>query len=114
MTVTTRVIKLFLSQHNANYVPLSDGLRLQILPSVDHLPRCQKHHFGAFIQDQQHLIVWDDQPKNLLQRASQIESSLMRMIWGDGEVLYYDGATEKKSANVSTVELGLTAGTITT
>jgi hypothetical protein len=86
-----------------DYVPLPDGLRLQVLPSIDHLPKCQKHHFGAFIRDSQMLVVWDDQPKNLINQATHIEESLMRMIWGNGEAGEYD---EKKSANVSTVDLG--------
>jgi hypothetical protein len=104
MTVQTRVMKIFLAKQDATYVPLADGLQLQVLPSVDYLPRCQKHHFGAFIQDQKMLIVWDDQPKSLLLRASRIQESLMKMIWRDGEKLY-EKVEEKKSANVSTVEL---------
>jgi hypothetical protein len=50
------------------------------------------------------LVVWDDEPKSLLLRAAQIEASLMKMIWGDGETLY-EKEEDKKSANVSTVEL---------
>jgi Glycosyl transferase family group 2 len=50
------------------------------------------------------LIVWDDHPKNLLGRAASIEEQLMRMIWGDGEQLY-EKPEEKKSANVSIVDL---------
>jgi len=103
MTVNTRVIKLFLSRHSADYVPLGNGLRLQVLPNVEYLPRCQKHHFGAFIQDQQLLVVWDDQPKNLLQRASPIEASLMEVIFDEED---YEMMDEKKSANVSAVDLG--------
>lgn len=83
MTVNTRVIKLFLTGHTADYVPLPNGLRLQVLPSISYLPRCQKHHFGAFIQDQQILVVWDDQPKELLIRAEHIEADLMEMIWNE-------------------------------
>lgn len=81
MTVNTRIIKLFLNRQNANYVPLSRSLRLQVLPSTAHLPRCQRHHFGAFIQDQMLLVVWDDEPKSLIERADNIERSLMHMIW---------------------------------
>ncbi|CZR60536.1 uncharacterized protein PAC_10432 [Phialocephala subalpina] len=103
MTVNTRFIRIFLERHAADYVPLADGLRLQVLPSVEHLHNCQKHHFAAFIRDQHFLIVWDDEPKNLLVRAAQIEESLMRMIWGDADALEPMG--EKKSANVSTTEL---------
>ncbi|KAF7889916.1 uncharacterized protein EAF02_002331 [Botrytis sinoallii] len=103
MTVNTRVIKIFLARQHADYVPLSDGLRLQVLPTVEYLPRCQKHHFGAFIQDQQILIVWDDDPKHLLQRAEYIERSLLEMIWADDD----EETDEKKGgANVSTAELG--------
>jgi hypothetical protein len=106
MTVTTRVIKLFLNRHTADYVPLRDGLRLQVLPDMSYLPRCQKHHFGAFIQDQQILVVWDDQPKMLLARAERIEQSLMEMIWSGAE----EAEDEKKMAEVSTVELGMESG----
>lgn len=102
MTVNTRVIKLFLTRHNADYVPLSNGLRLQVLPTLEYLPRCQKHHNGAFIQDKLMLVVWDDDPKNLLQRARGFEESLMALIWGGGEA----ALDEKKSANVSMVDLG--------
>ncbi|KAG0651997.1 hypothetical protein D0Z07_1157 [Hyphodiscus hymeniophilus] len=102
MTVNTRVIKLFLTKSKADYVPLSDGLQLQVLPSVEYLPRCQKHHFGAFIRDQQILIVWDDEPKHLLQRVSRIEDSLVDLIW-NGDVNAID---EKNSPSVSTFELG--------
>lgn len=104
MTVSTRVIKLVLSSHNADYVPLSNGLRLQVLPNLSFLPRCQKHHFGAFIQDQQILVVWDDQPRQLLDRAAQIEASLMEMIWENDKS--YEGMDEKKGpTNVTTAEI---------
>jgi hypothetical protein len=105
MTVTTRIIKIFLSHNHVDYVPLSDGLRLQVLPSIEYLPRCQKHHFAAFIADQQILVVWDDEPKTLLTRASDIEASLMKMIWGGGEADMLDEKA-KASVNVSTVDLG--------
>ncbi|PQE05755.1 glycosyltransferase family 2 protein [Rutstroemia sp. NJR-2017a BVV2] len=95
MTVTTRVIQIFLARQESEYVPLSENLRLQVLPSVDYLPRCQKHHFGAFIQDLQILLVWDDQAKHVLDRAEYFERSLMEMIWAEGEEEIVD---EKKNA----------------
>lgn len=104
MTVQTRVMKIFLARQNAIHMPLANGLQLQVLPSIEYLPRCQKHQFAAFIQDRQMLIVWDDEPKSLLDRAARIEESLMRMIWGDGEQLY-EKQEEKKNINASTVEL---------
>jgi hypothetical protein len=98
MTVTTRVIQIFLARQENDFVPLSNDLRLQVLPSVEYLPRCQRHHFGAFIQDQQILLVWDDQARHLLDRAEYFEKSLMEMIWVEGEELI----DEKKDA----VEVG--------
>lgn len=63
------------------YVPLKNGLRLQIIPNMTYLPTCQKHHFAAFIHDLCLLVVWDDEPKGLLKRVKDIESQLMEMIW---------------------------------
>ncbi|KAI1333718.1 glycosyl transferase family group 2-domain-containing protein [Xylariaceae sp. FL0016] len=87
MTVNTRVINVILSskRQTYEYIPLNDGLRLQVLPSMRELPRCQKHHFAAFIQDLQILVVWDDEPKKVLARADILEKQLMKMIWGTGE-----------------------------
>ncbi|KAI1773548.1 glycosyl transferase family group 2-domain-containing protein [Hypoxylon cercidicola] len=87
MTVNTRVINVILASRRTtyDYIPLSDGLRLQVLPSMLDLPHCQKHHFAAFIQDLQILVVWDDEPKKVLARADALERQLMRMIWGPGD-----------------------------
>ncbi|KAK7931686.1 Glucans biosynthesis glucosyltransferase H [Apiospora marii] len=87
MTVNTRVIGVILNSRRTtyDYIPISDHLQLQVLPSMRELPRCQKHHFAAFIQDQQILVVWDDEPKKVLARADHLERQLMKMIWGTGE-----------------------------
>ncbi|GAB7358644.1 hypothetical protein MBLNU230_g3874t1 [Neophaeotheca triangularis] len=81
MTVNTRVIKLFLHNNDKPYVPLQNGLRLQVLPDMSYLPRCQKHHFAAFVADRGILVVWDDEPRHLLDRAAKIEQALMQLIW---------------------------------
>ena len=85
MTINTRIIKLFLRSQEIAYVPLDNGLRIQILPDVLYLPQCQKHHFAAFIQNSSILIVWDDDPNNILARAQNIEDQLMAMIWKEGQ-----------------------------
>jgi hypothetical protein len=99
LTVNSRIIKLFLNYHNSNYVPLATNLQLQVLPSILHLPTCQKHHFGAFIQDQSLLVVWDDEPKSLIERADNIERSLVKVIWHDGD----ETPSDSKDAPVVTV-----------
>ncbi|KAL9119564.1 MAG: hypothetical protein Q9187_003883 [Circinaria calcarea] len=96
MTVNTRVIKLFLRRQDLPYVPLKDGLRIQILPNITFLPTCQKHHFAAFIKDTSILVVWDDEPKHLLSRAQKIEEQLMSMIWDSGSE--FDEKTNKSQS----------------
>jgi hypothetical protein len=81
MTVKTRVIALFLDRTHADYLPLPDGLKLQILPSITYLPNCQKHHFAAFVRDSSLLVVWQDDPRLLLEKVRSIESQLMDVIW---------------------------------
>ena len=95
ITLSTDVIDFFLSRHSADYVPLTDDLRLQVLPSMAFLSSCKKHHFGAFIKDQQRLVVWDDDPKGVLKRAGHIVDSLVNMIWEQAEP---DTETEKPDA----------------
>ena len=81
MTINTEVIKLFLRHNKAHDIPLSNGLRLQVIPNISFLPRCQKHQFAAFISDRKFLVVWDDSPRNLLRRAARIQEELMEMVW---------------------------------
>lgn len=101
MTVNTRVIKILLHNNNLPYVEIQKGLRVQVLPDISYLPRCQKHQFAAFIADRGILVVWEDQPKKLLERIKNIEAALMDMIWQEGE----DGDDEKKEASYEVYEL---------
>ncbi|RMY74176.1 hypothetical protein D0862_14158 [Hortaea werneckii] len=116
MTVNTRVIKLFLHNNDRPFVPLKGGLRLQVLPDMSYLPRCQKHQFAAFIADRGTLVVWDDEPRHLLDRAAKIEQQLMEMIWDDET----GGDDEKKEDGnvevneISQEEADLEAGAVDT
>jgi len=85
MTVNSRVIKTFLQwSPDAVDVPLTNGLRVQILPTIDDLPRARKHQFAAFIASEGLLVVWDDDALHLVQRAKAIESELMQLVWRAG------------------------------
>jgi hypothetical protein len=86
MTVNSRVIKTFLQwSPDAVDVPLMNGLRIQILPTIDDLPRARKHQFAAFIAADAILVVWDDDALHIIQRAKHIESELMELVWRTGE-----------------------------
>ena len=88
------------------YIEIRHGLRVQVLPDISYLPRCQKHQFAAFIADAGILIVWDDEPDKIVDRIEQLESALVRMIWG-GESTTDPGQQEKRErapSNVSGAE----------
>jgi hypothetical protein len=117
MTVNTPVVRALLgsicSQTNLGFVPLPDGLQVQILPTMTGLPRGQRHHFAAFIEDARLLVVWDDDPEQLLVRARDLEQRFIEIIWGKGEKEEEedDVAADEKKAKApmqSTHELGLT------
>ncbi|KAK4453763.1 glycosyl transferase family group 2-domain-containing protein [Podospora aff. communis PSN243] len=115
MTVNTPVVRALLgsiTQTNLGFVPLPDGLQVQILPTMDGLPRCQRHHFAAFIEDARLLVVWDDDPEKLLARVQNLEQRFIEIIWGKGDNEEDEEAvTDEKKAKVpmqSIHELDLT------
>lgn len=88
MTIkTTLTATLLETIRNAQlrFVPMTGGLRIQVLRSMDDLPGCQLHHFAAFIEEEQMLVVWEDDPEDLIKRVDQIEGSFVKGIWDIGE-----------------------------
>ena len=113
MTVNSRVIKTFLQwSPDAVDVPLMNGLRIQILPTIEDLPRARKHQFAAFIASDALLVVWDDEALHLIQRAKAIESELMELVWRTGEPEEVEEGQTKKTANVTEVEIDAESGEI--
>ena len=101
ITVNSRVIKTFLAwAPDATDVPLMNGLRVQILPSMDDLPRARKYQFAAFVASESLLVVWDDDPSNVIKRATKIESQLMQLVWQTGETSEDDEAINEKGGDV--------------
>jgi hypothetical protein len=97
MTVNSRIIQTFLQwAPNATDVPLMNGLRVQILPTIDDLPKARKNQFAAFIAAEALLVVWDDEPTHIIERARSIEDELMQLVWKTGEPEDEDEAAEKK------------------
>lgn len=109
MTVNSRVIKTFLQwSPDAVDVPLLNGLRIQILPTIEDLPRARKHQFAAFVASEALLVVWDDEALHLVQRAKAIESELMELVWKTGDTEEED----KKDTNVGVYEIDEESGEI--
>jgi hypothetical protein len=105
ITVNNRVIKLFLRNNPYPFVPMPHGRRLQVLPNMSFLPRCQIHQFGAFIADRGILVVWDDEPRHILDRAAKFEKQLMDMIW-EGQDEESHGTNVAAGAGVGTDAAG--------
>ncbi|XP_014557272.1 hypothetical protein COCVIDRAFT_26122 [Bipolaris victoriae FI3] len=82
ITVNTRVIKYILERTTVSYVQIQSGLRLQVIPDFEALPFCQRGQSAAFIASRGMLVVWQDDPKLLLERAEFIINALMRMMCG--------------------------------
>jgi uncharacterized protein (UPF0212 family) len=82
MTVNTRMIKLILERTDLPYVQIQYGQRLQVVPDFNALQYCQKNMQAAFVASHQALVVWEDEPKRLLERAQSIQDALVQMIWG--------------------------------
>jgi hypothetical protein len=113
MTVNSRVIKTFLAwSPDAVDVPLMNGLRVQILPTIDEIPRARKHQFAAFIASEALLVVWDDDPSHLLERAKSIEAELMQLVWQTGEPTEEEDTNEKKNPRVTEYEVDQESGQI--
>jgi hypothetical protein len=114
MTVNSRVIKTFLNwSPDAVDVPLMNGLRVQILPTIEDLPRARKHQFAAFIASEALLVVWDDEPMHLIERAKMIEAELMELVWKTGEPDEESESTAgKKGVAVTEAEIDMESGNL--
>ena len=103
MTVNTRIVSLLMRRDDVPFIPLQEGLRLQVLPSMAFLPTCQKHQCAAFIQDLAILVVWDDEPRHLLERASRIETQLMTTVWHSPAPVLDEKANKSQSVLITEV-----------
>lgn len=82
MTVHTKVMRVISSTEESGSIVLADGLCLQVIPSVRDLAKCQKYQFAAFVASEQALVVWDDDPYHLIDRAAALEEQLLKLKWG--------------------------------
>ncbi|KAL2071672.1 hypothetical protein VTL71DRAFT_12907 [Oculimacula yallundae] len=90
ITWNTYIIKFILDKMvekgvSCDFVPLGGGQRIQLIPSMDYLHECKKNSFAAFVLSERLLVVWDDEPHNVFQRAHDIEAKMCLYIWGPTE-----------------------------
>ena len=111
MTVTSVIIEKYLN-NNADVieVPLQGGQNVQVLASIGDLPRARKHQYAAFIMDESYLAVWDDNPMNVVQRASDIVENMTKTVWAESTIR--TAIDEKKDMTVEIVEQDPESGEI--
>lgn len=112
MTVNTLVVRSMLGairrrDSDMDFIPLSEGLRVQIIRTMTDLPRSQLHHYVAFVEDIGMLVVWEDDAEMLLQRAEYLETQLVEMIWSNAEKDAEDTPDEKVPAYTDGAEVDL-------
>jgi hypothetical protein len=111
LTVNSRVIQTFIEwSPGATDVPLGNGLHIQVLPSVDDLPKARKNQCAAFLAAELLLVVWDDDPTHVVERATAIESELMELVWKAGEAADTHGSDPEKGPAVIENEVDVETG----
>jgi hypothetical protein len=99
LTVNSRVIQTFIEwSPDATDVPLGNGLRIQVLPCVDDLPKARKNQCAAFLAAESLLVVWDDDPTKVVERATTIEDELMDLVWKAGEAADTEQASDSEKS----------------
>lgn len=87
MTVDTHVTQTIVKSMafaEIDYVPLPGGLRVQVIRKMTDLRMCQLHHFAAFVAEPEIVVIWDDDPENLLARADDLQTKFVKLIWANG------------------------------
>lgn len=103
MTVRTAVIQTFLKSYHRNFVPFSNGQQLNIIENTSGLSFCKRHQYAAFVRSQGMLVVWDEDPTEVIGRAERIERYLVNMLWTlDASDDEYDYLPEKEKEGFET------------
>lgn len=83
ITVSSSIIRYILDRAEQPYIQIRAGLRLQIIPNFQALSYCQRGQSAAFVASHQMLVVWQDDPKLLVQHAQYLQDALAKSIVGD-------------------------------
>jgi hypothetical protein len=105
MTVKSRVVYTIVERLTSGEtgIPLRDNQRIQVVDDFIGLCRARKHQYAAFVRQEGLLVVWDDDPSQLISRIESIEADLIRVVWRlQNQEESYD---EKKSTLATTVAL---------
>ncbi|BFZ64387.1 hypothetical protein YB2330_005530 [Saitoella coloradoensis] len=96
--ITNKTPALILSKlpPTAFEVVLGENNHIQILENVQMLARGRRNQFAAFIRDEKSLVVWDDDPQNLIPRATDLEKEIIEAVWSKKPVVTEEAADLEK------------------
>ncbi|KAG6856108.1 hypothetical protein H0H87_007360 [Tephrocybe sp. NHM501043] len=66
---------------DAGAIYIDVDTRIQVLESVNHLPKADKEQCGAFIRDERVLIVWSDDLDHIVPLCAEFEEKIMKLVW---------------------------------
>jgi hypothetical protein len=89
------MINLLMGRTDLNYIQIHAGKRIQVVPDFDALPYCQRNQFAAFVHSHQTLVVWEDNPRRLIERSQSVQDALIKTIGGEDFAQITDKSNEK-------------------
>lgn len=69
-------------QHPSQHIRRSppDNSRIQIIETLEDLPRARKHQYAAFVRNECSLLVWADSASRVIDEALDIEKKIIELI----------------------------------
>jgi len=107
---STIVEAFFRLKNDTGRVCLRSGLQIQMIPSIRDLKLAQKHQCAAFVQEESFLLIWDDDPNKIIQRAADLENQLVEISWRSATGVYPKSEKRRRPSDVATRDALLEAG----
>lgn len=107
----SNVVEAFFRLKNeTGRVCLRSGLQIQMIPSIRDLKLAQKHQCAAFVQDEAYVLIWDDDPNKIIERAADLENQLVAVTWRSATGVYPKDEKRRRASDVTTQDALLEAG----
>ncbi|KAK9356403.1 glycosyl transferase family group 2-domain-containing protein [Lipomyces doorenjongii] len=83
LKISYPVICLLLNKLSADAhdIELSLNTRIQVLDTLDELPRARKYQYAAFIRSDQCLVIWAESIRDIVSFGAVIERKMVDTIW---------------------------------
>ncbi|KAG2019686.1 hypothetical protein CC2G_005101 [Coprinopsis cinerea AmutBmut pab1-1] len=62
-------------------VYIDQNTRIQIIETIDHLPKAEKDQCGAFIRDERSVVLWSYHLEHIIPLCKDFEEKLIKHIW---------------------------------